>query len=374
MIPLHATFLVGFLALSGAAPGGVPWTFTIHGAEVGHDLTRARKALAQVVRLGGRSVRTDVFWHEVEPRRGVWKASKLRFYEQYLEAARAVRLEPLVILSGAPGWAVTLYGKDPAAFFRAYEAYVRRVVKRVAARVDQYQLWNEANHLLVDPIKSSDDWQLFARAGRIVRALDPKAVRWVNVLADMPGWESAVTRWLRKAGPHIDGIGIDHYPGTWSWRAPDDWAPLRTLLRRINTPGDRWYGKRGALLETGYSTWPTKRRGVAGQSRWIRRALPALRALLGRHAKAKHRLELLGWYQLVDARHGLGQEGHFGVLRADLSAKASFKVLREELAKFRPASSPPSSRPRTRAAHPASRRDRARPARGARRAPPPPTR
>ena len=57
----------------------------------------------------------------------------------------------------------------------------------------------------------------------------------------MQPWEAAATAWLAPgcAAAVIDGVGIDHYPGTWtidpSFTA---WAPLDRLLTLVND--GRW--------------------------------------------------------------------------------------------------------------------------------------
>lgn len=345
----HSQVALVFLAvlltpLSASAQGelaeepaskSVPWYFTLHGEEVGHDLTRSLKALTAVRRLGGQGVRFDVHWYEIAPERGRWDERRLTFYTSMVSQARHLGLDPFVVLGGAPGWARDLYGEEPSSFWEEYEAYVSKVLAWIGDRTQRYQLWNEANHPVWGFVRSRDRWQLFARAGRLVKRDDPGSETVVNVLADFPGWERELTRWLSKAGDVIDVVGVDHYPGTWSWRPVTEWAPLRTILRRSGQKGDPLYGKRVAVVETGCSAWPERIVGDAGQVRWVRRALPALKALVvDANARDPGRVALLGFYQLMDAKGRVGQEGSFGVLRADGSLKPAAEALREELSRF----------------------------------------
>ena len=50
----------------------------------------------------------------------------------------------------------------------------------------------------------------------------------------------------------IEGVGVDHYPGTWTLGAWDDWSPLSWLLSE--TEGGAWDGLSAGVLETGYAS------------------------------------------------------------------------------------------------------------------------
>ncbi|MCW5828355.1 MAG: hypothetical protein KIT79_03465 [Deltaproteobacteria bacterium] len=330
-------------------PQKVPWYFTVHAGEINYDLGKANQAFTKLKDLGGKGVRTDVFWRDIEPARGVWDYGKLQFYTNFVSNIRWHGLEPLIIFSNAPDWAVQLYGQDKAAFWAAYERYIREVVLWIGDRVNHYQLWNEANHL-IDPIDAADDWQLFARAGAVVRNLDPAARTYINVMANLAGWEAAVTDWLVKAGSYIDVIGIDHYPGTWACCFYTDWGPLDTLLQRINTPGNPWYGKDGAILETGYSSWAWLLADEYDQRDFISQALPVIRTKVNsNNATRPYQVVVLGWYQLIDTCtdqfnpgncwvnggvYGMGPEAHFGIIHSDYSNKVGYGALKTEIGKF----------------------------------------
>lgn len=324
-----------FQAAPSCGPAPIPWYFALHGVEVGYDLDTTDDAFAQAVALGAAGVRTDVFWYDVEPERDVWDEGKLLFYTSFVSKALAWGLDPMMILSGAPGWAIDLYEQDPAAFFAEYEAYVTEVVLWIGDRTTRYQLWNEANHL-IDPIDASDDWQLFARAGAIVRALDPGAILFVNVYSDLLGWEAAVTGWVEQAGDAIDVIGIDHYPGTWACCSYTDWAPLDVLAARINDPGDAWFGKQGAVLETGFSSWAWAVADEEDQRTWINESLPVVRQKMRANNQSQPNPIVLGvYYQLIDVdTGGVGPEAHFGVLHSDLSPKLGTSDLGAQIALF----------------------------------------
>ncbi|MBI4612885.1 MAG: hypothetical protein HY720_04675 [Planctomycetes bacterium] len=310
----------------------IPWYFSIHGGEVGHDGTKSEAAFQKVLDLGGKGVRTDIFWAEVEPARDAWNDSLLDFYSGYVTLARSKGLDPMMIVSGAPGWAIELHSRDPKAFWKEYEEYVERVVRKVGDRVGNYQVWNEANHF-IDPIDAADDWELFSRAGAIFRRLDPTATLYVNVNANWFGWEDAVTDWVSKAGSSIDVIGVDHYPGTWSPGSNSNWYPLERLVERINTPGDPWYGKKGAVLETGYSSWAPVLADEEGQKRWINESIPALHSKVREANRSnKYKVVLANYYLLLDPdTNGWGPEPHFGILHTDSSPKLGYDDLKRQI-------------------------------------------
>jgi polysaccharide biosynthesis protein PslG len=309
----------------------LPWYVALHAEEFDRDLTRGAEVLDLAVELGAAGVRTDVSWFDLEPERDRWDDDALEFYAGYVELARERDLDPLLILSRAPGWARELYQRDPAAFFLEYEDYVRRVVARLGPLVDRWQLWNEANHP-VDFVRGDDDWELFARAGAVVRERDPDAETLINVYADVPGWQRALTQWLERAGELVDVVGVDHYPGTWSLASSTRWGPLRALVRRAGDPDDPLHGKRLAVLETGFSAWLPRIADEDDQRRWVARALPALHDLVREvHERRPGLVALACYYQLVDAPDRALQEGGFGVLRGDLSPKPAAAALREAI-------------------------------------------
>ena len=315
------------------AGAAMPLFVTIHAAEVNFDITFANQAFQEAVNLGFTGVRTDIRWWQVEPTRDQPDATNLQFYSDYFDAAIAHGLEPMIIFSSEPGWASDLRNQDAAAFWDEYEEYVRDIVGAFGARADHYQLWNEANHL-IDPIPSSDDHLLFSRAGAVVRADDPTATTYVNVMANVVGWEAAVTDWVTQAGTFIDVIGVDHYPGTWCCISWEDWTPFDTLVTRISNPSDAWFGHRGAVIETGFSSWAAVVADEDDQRDWIATSLPVLRQKVeAAEAANPGSIALVGYYQLINADAPV-QEGHFGILHDDLSPKKGYSALQTELAQF----------------------------------------
>ncbi len=252
----------------------------------------------------------------------------------------------MIIFSNAPFWARNLYQKNPDEFWSAYLVYVKKVLSINNSSIKSYQLWNEANHF-IDPIKPEDDFRLFQIAGEQVKTSHSESLRFVNVLANLPGWQNHVDAWISKAGESFDVIAIDHYPGTWTPFADNNWYPLDILISRINDPNDLWYGKQAAVIETGFSSWFLPIASEARQARWMEKSLPAV---LGKirlnNRKSDNKVLALGVYQLVDtcsqqfkreSCHGedlfftIGIEAHFGLLNSDYSEKLAFNEIRRIL-------------------------------------------
>ena len=155
-------------------------------------------------------------------------------------------------------------------------------------------------------------------------------------MANVIGWEAAITDWVERAGEYIDVIGVDHYPGTWACCDNRDWGPLEILIRRINDPDDPLYGKLGAVMETGYSSWAPVVADEVRQRDWINESLPRMRALVAdANAQQDFGIVLGNYYQLIDVEtDGVGQEAHFGILHSDLTHKVGYDALRAMLATF----------------------------------------
>jgi len=228
-----------------------------------------------------------------------------------------------------------LYSSSNAtAFYDAaetYAAFALQLVAPCAAQPLRVQLWNELNHLPSHWIRSGA-CELLSALGRGARRVNATAQLWVNAMADDPLWHRAVDGWIDCAGTHIDAVGVDHYPGTWTLSSWTDWAPLDRLLNATAATG-AWAGRAAGVLETGYSSWSTVVASEAMQASWVNASLPAMRERV-RAAGAASRFEVANWYTLLDGVHtGVPpEEAHFGVLRpGTLERKPAFEVLADQL-------------------------------------------
>jgi hypothetical protein len=328
--------------------GQTVWSCSLHVDDVGKNLTNASQTFAAAFGLGCRIIRTDLAWKDLQPEMNLWSQRAAQFYMDFFSSMRRQGLAPFVILSGAPDWAKGLHKANQSAFFAAAKTYASRALPlALAGRAAstppsspmRVQLWNELNHLPSLWVRDSA-CGLISALGQAARAQLPTSSQlWINVMSDDPLWQKSVDHWLQPdcARTYIDGIGIDHYPGTWSLGAWDSWAKLDTLLSRVAKPAgvDLWSGRRAAVLETGYSSWSSLLATEQDQARWVNTSLPALFAC-ARAAPASAPLELVNWYQLLDGRpkphESVPQEAHFGVMRwSTLAPKPAFAALAAQI-------------------------------------------
>ena len=380
----HLLLLLLLSDTARAQPGErLPATFTIslHGGQIQHNASAAHLSRLARLRqdLGARGFRIDLFWDDLQPANGSgWDAQKVAFYRAFYAAQRG---GSVIILGGPPAWAKALYAHSAAAFLAAWQRYLTKACAIVGdSQVIAWQLWNEMNHEPSRWIHNDDATvrAVFALAGQAVRQSPElgnsgkSAPRYVNVMADdhlgvlgMIPWEEALDRWIgRSEGQHsasaaaVDGIGIDHYPGTWTLDpAYGEWRPLSTLLARVSERNNSWFGKRVSIMETGYSTWNKVLATDRMQVEWCNRSLAELCAVMRRTGRPTGGVELINFYQLIDqgaeggfrlGRSGSGgdgedsawgwappEEAHFGVVRVDgVTKKPGFEALRRGMAVF----------------------------------------
>jgi hypothetical protein len=314
----------------------VEWGVTLHPEDAGYDVANARLELGIIRKLGCGFVRTDFCWSDLEPARDQWDGGKLRFYSDFLDAARSMGLQVQVLLSRAPDWAKTLYGVDPDGFFEEYRQYCAEVARRFGSRVHYYQIWNEADNFL-DFVPFWDDWRLFKSGHAGLEKYDRDFETYVNTTS-LPWTEWELNDWLRRAGDAIDIIGVDYYPGTWTITPYDDWSPLQRVLEKISDPNDPAFGKKAAIQETGFSTFLCFWHNEFDQKNWINTSLPALREIIRSHnARYANKVVSCCWYELLDTdtSGGWWLENHFGILRSDWSKKPGFGDLRARIAEFK---------------------------------------
>jgi hypothetical protein len=303
------------------------------------------KDLDLIASLGARYIRTDLWWYVIEPQMDVFDHAALDYYQRVVAKASARGIGTIVILSGAPDWARSLYDRDRGQFFLEFRGYAAMVAQAVGHEVTIYQLWNEPNHVN-DFVDGDGDIQLFVNGRQGIRAGlaligegDRPIQTAVNLLVDghdgVFSWMSDVAYYMDGgAADAIDIIAIDHYPGTWSI---GDWGG--NILDRLFRLGDK-YGKAVGVFETGFATArcaPPFFHDEAGQAAWVRQQLPRMR---GKLADPRVTLDvpfaLVNWYRLADGDSSdcFDPEDNFGILHTDRSPKQAFSALREEIAPF----------------------------------------
>lgn len=211
-----------------------------------------------------------------------------------------------------------------------------------------WQIWNEMNHQPSSFVNNDIQTvcSIFTIAGETIRDKSAStAPRYVNVMADEPidskiigiqKWEEAVEKWLAPtcAGRIIDGVGIDHYPGTWTLNpAFAEWSPLEKLLLRVNNASDTlFFRKLPAIMETGFSTWASHIANEDDQLRWVQESLPAVREIIHRDGP----IHYFCFYELTQGPPKKKvefppEECCFGITYANFTKKKAFNALSEQL-------------------------------------------
>lgn len=208
-------------------------------------------------------------------------------------------------------------------------SYVRLVVERLGDLCDTYQVMNEPNNPLYSFFPADRQGAAISAAAEIIRARVPGARIVVNVLMDWGGWRDAVSRYLLSAGPAIDVIGIDHYPGTWTFSDESDWDGFITLAHEAANPSpdSMWRHTRLALIETGFATNGVWLRGDMDQAAYFETVANTIRQVDGLQPQGL--LSHIGIYELVDKDSGaiLDPEAHFGLLTSRFTRKSSFATV-----------------------------------------------
>jgi len=289
------------------------------------------------VRAGAGWLREELFWSQVEPRRGQrrWEG-----FDRLVVGAAHRGLRVLPLLSDTPAWARPADGGLPTRA-AAYGAFVRdavarygpsgtfwrahpRLERRLAPR--WFELWNEP--YLVPQSHPNADAERYARlaaAGvRGGRRANPAARFLLAADSSNAGRPGAAAPWLDAldaAVPGVvrmaDGIAVHPYAvdAAETLRAIDE---LRGVLRARGVRRPLW------ITEIGWSTC-RQRDGCVSERAQAGELRALLRALL---APAHHGVHTLFVYRLRDLRPDGGHETSFGLLRADGARKPAWSVLR----------------------------------------------
>lgn len=156
----------------------------------------------------------------------------------------------------------------------------------------------------------------------------------MNAFADLTEyllWDVDMRDWLDHAASAIDVIAIDHYPGTYTASACDEWGPLDTLVGIMQD-----YGKEGAITEVGYagSIWTNI------QAAWALCMMATIRQRTNSNNALRPTTPIIlaSWYELVDedSDNFIEPLKHFGLVFSppDLGAKDAYIVVRGSLPDF----------------------------------------
>jgi len=304
-----------------------PWTMK--------DAAEADRTFADLAALGVSWARVDLRWNLVEPSGPVVASGGGNWTEMDRIVAAADRhgINLLPIVAFSPGWASP--SGELWAFPRAepFEDFFAAALRRYP-RIPAWELWNEPNFgVFAKPSPDPAGFVEFLRSAHRVRAQVGSQTKLISGgLA--PGTEIDILDWVdqmaRLGGLGlIDGLGIHPY----SQVAPDTrgaWMmSLEDLHRRLTFFGrpdlKLWLTEYGAPVSPVVTGWGAAALTEEQQAEWLRLAFATATQLPF--------VENLTWFEHRDSCTDPAiAECHFGLRRADHSARPAYQALRDVVA------------------------------------------
>lgn len=279
---------------------------------------QSSRALEEAAALGVEFVRTDVRWSAVLPDGVTLDKTAFAWYRSFFETAHAYGLKPLIVLSSPPK---TIRNLPKRELLNCWQFYVDQVVSNLGDLCFTFQVINEPNNPVYSIFDSETLPEAVMTASHLIKSQVNGAKIIVNFLIDIPHWRRDAERLLSQTGASIDVVGVDHYPGTWAIGPSNGWASGIQMLSGIDTtiPGTLWYGRKLAIMETGFSTNLPGLRGLDQQKLFFLDLKQNLRNL----GPSRNKLLFVGFYELCDSdSHAfLNPEAHFGLLKDDCTTR-----------------------------------------------------
>ena len=269
--------------------------------------------LSELLAVGARSFRDDLFWSSVEQERGVYKFPEK--WDNALAESDRSGIRPLLII----GYGNDLYGAPnglaSGRFVRAFAAYAGRVAARYKRFKPILEIWNEWT--IDSPGAARQYSELIRAAAAEIRNEDRSAVIIAGGFG--PTSVNGALRMFVDAGglDHIDGISVHPYVHCERERTPDGFLNLLVHMRAIlaDRPTKPLY-----ITEMG---WPTHR-GRCGVSEAV-----AADYLLEAYLIARCVPDVVGlwWYELLDdGRNSADIQQNFGIYTADARPKRAQRI------------------------------------------------
>jgi hypothetical protein len=302
---------------------------TYHPEYHAFDSRKAIASLAAAAQLGVGWMRTDVRWREILPDGSRVDPQALAWYRDFLTAASNFGFQSMVVLSTPPDAVLRQTHSEKLV---SWCRFVETVSIELGTQCNAFQLMNEPNNPVYKFFPAEDVPGAFVQGASIIRSIKREAQIGINVTMEFFGWRTFLTNVLRLTEAAIDVVGLDHYPGTWTVGRKNRWAEVTQIADDIASAqrGSPWFGRRLAIMETGFSTNAIMR-DEKRQSEYFQSV-----ALVAQNLKRKLAGDgiLLGIYELCDADSSvwLDPEAHFGLLNSDLSPKKAFATVREIIA------------------------------------------
>ena len=294
-----------------------------------HDPAVAEAALDRVAALGVRWLRFDAAWSEIETAAGRYDWSNV---DRILAGATARGLSVLLVLGTTSSWARPPgadwnHGPSTDAERAGFAGFAAAAAGRYRGQADAYEIWNEPNlpGSWAPRPDAASYLRLLTVTYRAIHGADPDAV----VLSGGTGGGATALEsvaWHRALysgglGAVSDGVAVHPYPD-----APEAHSGEAAKARQVRALMDA-NGDASKLLwgtETGIPTGGQPSIGEKGQADLVVRLYEQW-ASIGNVGP-------LIYYTLTDF-DGTDREDHFGLLRADGSAKPAYDALRDVAAR-----------------------------------------
>ena len=156
----------------------------------------------------------------------------------------------------------------------------------------------------------------------------------VNPNCNMAFWTDELRNWCLQVGDSFNGIGVDHYPGTWAYNGWLDWFPLDLVINITNDKSHPCFGKTPALMETGYSSFSDfLGHDENSQSLWVNQSLVKAVEFVKNSQQQQFSVGNIAFYELYDEGDPSTtfppEEAHFGLVRNNGTKKAAFFALKK---------------------------------------------
>jgi hypothetical protein len=298
------------------------------------------RMLTRAADAGTGAVRTDFFWHLIEPTPGAFRWDR---YDALMRAARRHSIQVLGILDYSTAWAssdpagqdLKYPPKDPAAFAR----FAAATAARYRESVSFWEVWNEPD--------SREFWKgspvayasLLAESYRAIKSVNPGASVLFGGLAQGgphdPAFLDSVLQVCRRIGARCFDILAFHT----NFRSPaqirSQFEANRRTMSLYGWKAPIWITEASYTSDPRHQNLPGYRDGEPGQARYVTDTL-SLSLALG--------AERVFWAGLHD--YDGGEDGPYaasGLLRTDNRPKRSYDAYRRLLQR---GTTPPTGRAR----------------------------
>lgn len=263
-------------------------------------------------------LRFDLFWAYLESSPGVidWSVS-----DRIVEAANRVGIRLLAVVHTMPAWArpertPVTFGPVGEPAQAAFARFLSSAARRYKGRIAAWEMWNEANvDQFWSPRPSASDYVALAVAGSAaIKEVDPPAIVITGGLGGASGAPDVSAKTFARDVMAVlplrsfDGFGVHPYPPRGPLRGQqlaqvDD---VEKDLSSLKAPLELWG------TETGFAT-------LEGGEEELRQAELVTQTF--QQWLALSNAGPLFWYTMRDWPEAEGAEAHFGLFRADGSAK-----------------------------------------------------